>query len=208
MPIETSGSAPSTPPAMDWRQFPLALLRIAIGWHFLYEGWTKLVYPSWTSAGYLKGSTGPLSGFFHWLATSGAFIRISDQLNIWGLVLVGLALMLGVLVRPAAVSGVALLALYYLASPPLFAPFVNGMGEGQYLVVNKNLVELFSLAVVAAFPAASLGLGALAARRGKDAGKPGRALLAPLSRREILTGLVGVPFVGAFLLAVLRKHGW
>jgi len=208
MSIETSGSAPSTPPAMDWRQFPLALLRIAIGWHFLYEGWTKLVYPSWTSAGYLKGSTGPLSGFFHWLATSGSFIRISDQLNIWGLVLVGLALMLGVLVRPAAVSGVALLALYYLASPPLFAPFVNGMGEGQYLVVNKNLVELFSLAVVAAFPATSLGLGALAARRGKDAGKTGRAPLAPLSRREILTGLVGVPFVGAFLLAVLRKHGW
>jgi uncharacterized membrane protein YphA (DoxX/SURF4 family) len=29
-------------------------LRIAIGWYFLYEGWSKLLHPGWTSAGYLK----------------------------------------------------------------------------------------------------------------------------------------------------------
>jgi len=62
-------------------------------------------------------------------------------------VLIGLALILGVWIRPAALSGIALLALYYLATPPLFAPLANGFNEGSYLVVNKNLVELFSLVV-------------------------------------------------------------
>ena len=47
-----------------FRQFPLALARIIIGWHFLYEGFTKLTDANWTAAGYLQGSTGPLAGFF------------------------------------------------------------------------------------------------------------------------------------------------
>ncbi len=31
----------STAKEMTYRQLPLALVRIVIGWHFLYEGWTK-----------------------------------------------------------------------------------------------------------------------------------------------------------------------
>lgn len=125
----------------------LALLRIVIGWHFLYEGWTKLVQPGWTSSGYLKFSTGPFASLFQWLGASEPAVRVIDQLNIWGLLLVGLALMLGVFTRPAAVSGMALLALYYFAYPPFFSPVGGSASEGQYLIVNKNLVELFALAV-------------------------------------------------------------
>ena len=29
----------------------LVLVRVAIGWHFLYEGWVKLSEPGWTAAG-------------------------------------------------------------------------------------------------------------------------------------------------------------
>ena len=51
------------------QQTALVLLRTLIGWHFLYEGLVKLVWPAWTragvpmgrfsSAGYLRSSTGP-----------------------------------------------------------------------------------------------------------------------------------------------------
>jgi uncharacterized membrane protein YphA (DoxX/SURF4 family) len=199
----------------DYRQFPLALLRIVIGWHFLYEGFSKLLHPGWTSAGYLKSSSGPLAGVFHWLAAGEARVAVLDQLNIWGLILIGLALMTGMAIRPAAWSGIGLLALYYLAHPPFFAPLTFGLNEGNYLIVNKNLVELFALAVVVAFPAAEFGLGRLwkapgAAGSGQVRGwdKPLPALLGPVSRRELMASLTGVPFLGVFALAVLKKHGW
>ena len=31
----------------------LVLLRVAIGWHFLYEGVVKILNPGWTAAGFL-----------------------------------------------------------------------------------------------------------------------------------------------------------
>ena len=216
-------SRPPTPPASfgSYSQFPLALLRVIVGWHFLYEGWVKLMSPGWTSSGYLKFSTGPLAGLFHWLGAQEGAVRVMDQLNIWGLLLVGLGLMLGVAIRTSALAGIALLALYYAAYPPLFSP-VAGVSEGNYLIVNKNLVELFALAVVFAYPAARFGLGALlAARRtsggpvegegkasGRGSDKPLPAYLGPASRRQLLAGFVGVPFLGGFVLAVLKKHGW
>ena len=45
----------------------LVLLRILIGWHFLYEGVIKAYNPSWTSRGYLL-SASILKPFFNWLA--------------------------------------------------------------------------------------------------------------------------------------------
>ena len=36
--------------------FILVLLRMAIGWHFLYEGIAKLFTPNWSSASYLDSS--------------------------------------------------------------------------------------------------------------------------------------------------------
>ncbi len=136
-----------------------ALLRIVIGWHFFYEGWTKLLYPGWTASGYLKSTSGVLSGVFHWLAADTMRMWFIDKLNVWGLVLIGLGLMLGVLIRFAALGGIALLGLYYVAYPPLFSPAAQGASEGSYLIVNKNLVELFALVVVAALPASAFGLG-------------------------------------------------
>lgn len=199
----------------DSRRIVPALLRIAIGWHFLYEGWSKLLHPGWTSAGYLKSSSGPLAPLFHWLAANDARVAVVDQLNIWGMVLIGLALMLGLAIRPAAWSGIALLALYYLAHPPLFTPLTYGASEGSSLIVNKNLIELLALAVVLVAPAAEFGLAALLGRAPSGKAAPGPlldrplpALLGPISRRQVLASLTGVPFLGALALAVLKKHGW
>jgi uncharacterized membrane protein YphA (DoxX/SURF4 family) len=201
----------------------LALMRIAIGWHFLYEGVAKLLMPSWTAAGYLQDSTGPAAPLFHWLSNQATLMKVVDQMNMWGLTLIGLCLMLGLLTRFAALCGIALLALYYAANPPLFHAFDWAPMEGHYLLVNKNLVELLALVVVLVLPAASLGLdGLLVAmcpycrRRAKEdvptatpptivqpaACEPG------FSRRRLIVALAGVPFVGGIVLAMLKRHGW
>lgn len=43
----------------------LVILRIAIGWHFLYQGLWKLDNPSFTSAGFLSQAKGPWAERFH-----------------------------------------------------------------------------------------------------------------------------------------------
>jgi TonB family protein len=46
----------------------ITLLRVVVGWHFLYEGIAKLTSPSWSAAGYLKQARGPFADLFKWLA--------------------------------------------------------------------------------------------------------------------------------------------
>ncbi len=219
--IRTSIS-PAAPKAFDgiYHEWPLALARIVIGWHFLYEGWTKVISPGWTSGPYLRYASGPFAGIFHWMASNDGLVRVIDTLNIWGLVLVGLGLVMGVLSRAAAGGGIALLALYYFAYPPLFGPVTNGVAEGQYLIVNKNLVELFALIVVFAYPAPMFGLGVLLSRlktrAAAEAASPKDeaarnlrpTLLESPTRRQLIYGMAGVPVLGGFVLAVLKKHGW
>ncbi len=46
----------------------LVLLRLAIGWHFFFEGLDKLNHSEWSSAPYLRESSGPLAQEFRGLA--------------------------------------------------------------------------------------------------------------------------------------------
>jgi thiosulfate dehydrogenase [quinone] large subunit len=130
----------------------LVALRMLVGWHFLYEGLAKLTNPYWTSAGYLQESQGWFSDLFLSLAANPGALTIADHLNQWGLLLIGLALLVGVLVRPAALAGVVLLLLYYLAAPPFPGLEFSIPAEGSYLIVNKILIELVALLVIMAIP--------------------------------------------------------
>jgi thiosulfate dehydrogenase [quinone] large subunit len=130
----------------------LVILRIAIGWHFLYEGLVKLMNPNWSSVGFLLDSNGFLGSFFHSLTNNPTTLAVVDQLNIWGLILIGLGLILGVLARPACIFGILLLTAYYLSHPPFYGLRYAAPSEGSYLIVNKNLIELISLAVLFVFP--------------------------------------------------------
>lgn len=42
----------------------LTLLRIILGWYFLFEGISKILVSGWTSKNYLLGSTWIFSDFF------------------------------------------------------------------------------------------------------------------------------------------------
>lgn len=130
----------------------LVLLRVLIGWHFLYEGVSKLLDPRWTSASYLIESKGFLSEFFTSLAANPTALKVVDVVNIWALILIGLSLICGCLSQIASIGGAILLLLYYLCLPP-FPGFQYSLPmEGSYLVVNKVLIELAALLVLALFP--------------------------------------------------------
>jgi thiosulfate dehydrogenase [quinone] large subunit len=130
----------------------LVTLRMLIGWHLFYEGLAKVTNEYWTSAGYLSESKFIFSDLFLTIAANPTSLLIVDLVNKWGLVVIGLALLLGCFTRVATVAGIVLLALYYIAAPP-FVGYVYSMPtEGSYLIVNKVLIELAALVVLLAFP--------------------------------------------------------
>jgi thiosulfate dehydrogenase (quinone) large subunit len=88
-----------------WPEAALVLLRMGIGWHLLYEGLVKLLSPGWTSAAFLAESRWLLSDVFHWIAAQPAVLRVVDLLNVWGLLLIGLGLLVGAFSRLARSRG-------------------------------------------------------------------------------------------------------
>ena len=109
-------------------------MRLAMGWFFFYAGITKLLDPSWTAAGYLNQAK-IFPELFGWLA-SPANIGWVNFLNEWGLVLIGAALILGILVRFVSYWGILLMILYYL--PILKFPYA---GE-NYFIINDHIIYL------------------------------------------------------------------
>jgi thiosulfate dehydrogenase [quinone] large subunit len=126
----------------------LVLLRLLVGWHFLYEGVVKLFNPYWTAKAFLLTSEGVLRPMFLWLAEE-PMINAVNAMNIALLIGVGAALMLGTLTRIAAAAGIVLLLMYYLAHPPFDG---MGMGPGSFWIVNYNLIEIAALLLVIYFP--------------------------------------------------------
>ena len=148
----------------------MAALRIVIGWHFLYEGASKILTPGWTSRTYLLDSKGFLSGFYTWMANNEGILKVADILNEWGLTLIGLALVLGIFSRIAALSGILLLLLYYLSHPAWIGFEYLFPAEGNYFIVNKNVVEIMALLVLFYFPTGHVaGLQYLFSRKGRKA---------------------------------------
>ena len=113
----------------------ITIIRVAVGWHFLYEGCIKLFAADWSAVSYLNNTHGFLSGFYHWLAASPMRMEIVDFLNVWGLILIGLALFVGLCARWASLAGALLLTLYYFAYPPFGISLLGGDGTDRKSVV-------------------------------------------------------------------------
>jgi len=134
----------------------LVLLRIAIGWHFLYEGLVKLMNPDWSSLGYLMDSRGLFQGMFHSMASNPGMLNVVDFMNTWGLLLIGAGLLVGLFSRVASIAGMLLLFFYYLSHPAIIGAAYAIPSEGSYLWINKNLIELLALWVLYLFPTGTI----------------------------------------------------
>jgi thiosulfate dehydrogenase [quinone] large subunit len=123
------------------------LTRVALGWVFLWAfldklfgfGFTTSSDRAWLNGGsptqgYLTGVDGPFRSFFNPMAGA----PWADWLFMVGLAGIGLALMLGIGVRIAAVAGTALLVMMWMASWPIAAnPFLD-----EHLVYALVLIGL------------------------------------------------------------------
>ncbi len=199
--------------------FVLVLLRILIGWHFLYEGVSKILMPNWTAAGYLQNSRWIFADIFHAMAANASLLKIVDVMNIVGLVLIGLCLMIGLLTRLSSILGILLLALYYVANPPFVGIDFGLPTEGAYNIVNKNLIEMAALLVLAIFPTGHYwGFDRLVFARRFKTSNPAAKSAAPepraneaapsVPRRELLKAFATVPVLGAFVYATYKRARW
>ena len=136
----------------NWQLAALVTLRVLVGWHFLYEGITKLMNPQWSAASFLLESKWIFAGIFKGIAGNPSVLSVVNVLNTWGLIFIGLGLMLGCLSRIATVSGMGLILLYYVSNPPFTGLYYAIPSEGNYLIVNKNLIEMAALFVLLLFP--------------------------------------------------------
>lgn len=132
--------------------YALLALRLALGWLYFHAGIVKVLEPGWTAAGYLKGSVGPFAGLFVSMAGN----PLVDFLFKWGLVLIGLAIILGLLTRLAAFWGAVLTLLIYSTK---FPPKLG--------LVEEHIIYIAAFIVLAATGAGKfLGLDGTVAVQG------------------------------------------
>jgi uncharacterized membrane protein YphA (DoxX/SURF4 family) len=188
----------------------LTILRVIIGWHFLYEGLVKLMNPAWTARPFLEGSRWIFGDLFRWMISGNTGMWIIDNANAYGLTIIGIALILGVFTRVALWSGVALLVSYYLAYPPFGGYSYGFPSEGSYLIVNKNLVELIAMILLVFLDSGQYyGIDMLLKKR-KIALKNEAALPVsddnqPNTRRDLIKALTGIPVLAVFAGAFFKN---
>lgn len=134
----------------------LVILRVFIGWHFLYEGMVKVLNPAWTAKAYLMDSQGIFSRTFIDIALNPEQLKVVDFLNEWALVAIGFALITGLFARLASLGGILLLILYTMSHPSFLGARYMMPFEGSYFLIDKNLVEMAALAVLFVFPVARI----------------------------------------------------
>jgi uncharacterized membrane protein YphA (DoxX/SURF4 family) len=190
----------------------LALLRIVIGWHFLYEGVIKLLDPAWSAKSFLEDSRWIFGDVFRWMASGDTGLTIINYANSYGLTLIGIALILGLFTKLASWSGAGMLLMYYLAYPPFGGFSYGAMAEGNYLIVNKNLIELFALIALAFTQSGDFfGLDIIRHRKksrivtSDKINSNEKIVHEKNSRREMLKGLAGFPFLAGFAGVFLKQ---
>ena len=179
----------------------ITTLRMAIGWHFLYEGAIKLFAEEWSAVSFLSNTYGFFSGFFHWLAASPTRMEIVDLLNICGLMLIGLSLFFGLWSKWASIFGTLMLALFYFAYPPFGISLLSG--DGSVYIINALFIEGAVLVFLFFSKERGYGLDDLIQlwRKKRKSAKnvpeePVEAAAGMNTRREALKNLISLPVFG------------
>lgn len=113
----------------------ILILRLSLGWIFLYSAMVKLSNPNWSAAGFLKGAK-TFPDLFQWFL-SPSILPITNFLNEYGQLLLGISLILGIGVRLSSILGALLMLLYYL--PQLNFPYI---GTTAYLIDDHVIYAL------------------------------------------------------------------
>ena len=125
----------------------LAALRLVTGWYFFYAGLLKIIDPKWSAAPFLK-SAQMFPHFYQWFALPSVLPWV-NLANEWGLLLLGLSLILGLWLKWTAPAGIVLMFLYYFGS-------VNFPHAGpNALVVDEHILLVATLLVLWFFRAGS-----------------------------------------------------
>lgn len=136
-------------------------LRLMIGVVFVQAGWQKLSASSpFTAEGYLTSVTAasPLSSVFLWLGNTPWALESVNVLVPWGELLIGLALLAGLVTRLAAAAGILMMALFYVGNwsiangavltdelqYALILLTVAALGAGRVLGVD-SVIETYSV---------------------------------------------------------------
>jgi thiosulfate dehydrogenase (quinone) large subunit len=168
----TPATVETTANAVGLRESAVAALRVGIGFLFLWAFLDKtfgLNYSTPSAHAWINGGSptkgflggvavGPFQSTFHDWAGQGW----ADWLFMLGLLGIGLALILGVGLRFAAVAGTLMVALMWFAVYPPAQHAADGTATGSTNpFVDEHVMEALALIAVAAFGTASrLGLGA------------------------------------------------
>jgi hypothetical protein len=135
---------------------------------------------------------------------------IIDTINAYGLTIIGLALILGIFTRVALWSGASLLLMYYIAYPPFGGLSYGAPSEGSYLLVNKNLIELFAMILLSMTEAGQFfGLDKLRRRRKSEIREKNQDDnihgTEKNTRRELIKAMTGIPVLALFTGAFFRN---
>ena len=132
------------------------LLRLLMGWIFLWAGFEKAI-EGFTAEGFLLHATsGPLHGWLTDLGGDATALAVIDPLVTYGQILMGLAIFFGAATRTALFFAGVMMFLFYLAQfPPeydLFADYylvyivvylmLGALGAGRILGVDRYLEDL------------------------------------------------------------------
>ena len=124
---------------------------------YLYAGITKVINSEWSAAGYIKGAK-TLPGAFAWFLNP-QVLPVVDFLVKWGLVALGVALILGVMVRISSYLGILLMILFYI--PVLNFPLA---GAHAY-IVDEHIIYIAGLLVLSSLHSGKAwGIGAWCAK--------------------------------------------
>ena len=127
------------------------VLRLLLGWYMLVDGVQILMTPGWTAAGFLAGAK-TFPAFYAWFAMPINSWWV-DPLNSWGITLIGVALLLGVGIKPAAWGAAVMHILYYF--PHYTFPIVP-----HGYIVEEHIVYAAAFVLIALMPQAqSFGIG-------------------------------------------------
>jgi len=130
----------------------MVILRVAIGWLLLYEGIGRAMNSSWSLTGYLSGSKGFFAAYFISLTTHSNLMSAIAIINEWGLILIGMGSVFGLLSRFFSFAGLIFVLMGYLSHPPFFGLNYTSIVQGSYLIVNELFILFFLFLLFVLFP--------------------------------------------------------